>query len=160
MAGYTLIAKYPDFGSQLVSLNETPQLTQAWLSGKAMGLLDDPNSVSAYQIPQSALRRSGLFDSVDITYFRSYRQMYRALFEGRVDVIAALLSEEGPTSRLQLPPGLVLEETIPGPGWYLLSEMVGDPVHCELLDTLRELSSAAQVDFFRDLIVVRPCDAT
>ena len=33
-------------------------------------------------------------------------------------IIAAIHSDEGPGSLLQLPPGLVLAENLPGPGWF------------------------------------------
>jgi hypothetical protein len=156
---YELIAQYPDYGSQLVSLQGTPELNATWMSGKTLGLIDDPNSVSAYQIPMAALRRSGLADQLKILYFRSYRQLYQALFERRVDVIPALLSDESPDSALQLPPGLVLEETIAGPAWYLHRELLQGPAHCDLVTALEQLANNSPVTYFRDMIVVRPCHA-
>jgi len=157
--GYELIAQYPDYGCQLVSLQGTPELSAMWMKGRTLGLLDDPNSISAYQIPKAALRRSGLVDEPKIMYFRSHREMYKALFEGRVDIIPALLSNEGPDSALQLPPGLVLEETIPGPGWYMHRELLKEPVHCDLLVAIEQLARNSEVDYLRDLRIVRPCNA-
>jgi hypothetical protein len=154
---YELLAHYPAYGSQLVSLHGRPELSEAWLRGKRFGLLDDPNSVSAYQVPRAALRRSGLEDVPTFVYFRSYRQLYQALFDGEVDVIPALLSEEGPDSVLQLPPGLVLEDTIPGPAWYIHKTLLQGRVHCDLLAALVELGPKAEIDYFRHLQVVRPC---
>lgn len=157
-AEYELLAHYPDYGSQLVSLQGRPELSRDWLQGRRLGLLDDPNSVSAYQIPMAALRRAGLEDVPTFVYFRSYRQLYAALFEGEIDVIPALLSEEGPDSRLQLPPGLVLEETIPGPAWFIRRELLGKREHCDLLAALVRLGPDAEIDYFRHLRVVRSCD--
>lgn len=154
---YELLAHYPAYGSQLVSLDGLPELSRTWLEGKRFGLLDDPNSVSAYQIPMAALRRAGLEDVPTFVYFRSYRQLYKALFEGRIDVIPALLSEEGPDSRLQLPPGLVLEETIPGPAWFIRRGLLEGREHCDLLAALVQLGTEADIDYFRHLRVVRPC---
>lgn len=156
---YAMIAKYPDYGSQLVSLQGTPELSATWLQDKRFGLLDDPNSVSAYQIPKAALRRSGVADVPRYVYFRSYRQLYEALFEGKVDVIPALLSEEGPDSALQLPPGLVLEEIIPGPAWFIHRDLLQSQVHCDLLAALEQLARTAEIDFLRKLQVVQPCHA-
>ena len=155
---YVLIAQYPHYGSQLVSLQGTPELSAAWMQGKTFGLVDDPNSVSAYQIPKAALRRSGLSQAPTLVYFRSYRQMYKALFEGSVDIIPALLSEEGPDSVLQLPPGLILEETIPGPAWYMHRELLRGRAYCDLQTALVELAHNSEVDYFRQLRIVRPCD--
>ena len=157
--GYEMIANYPDYGSQLVSLQGTPELTAAWMKGKTLGLLDDPNSVSAYQIPKAALHKSGLADVPKIVYFRSYRQLYKALFEREVDIIPAMLSDEGPDSVLRLPPGLILEARIPGPAWYIRRELLQGPVHCLLLTALQQLAEHAQLDYFRDLRIVRPCNA-
>jgi len=156
---YEMIAHYRDYGSQLVSMHGTPELTAEWLRGKKLGLLDDPNSVSAYQIPKAALHRTGLTDVPTIVYFRSYRQLYGALFKGEVDVIPALLSNEGPGSALQLPPGLVLEDTLPGPAWYLQRDLLRQPAHCVLLAALQQMAGKARFDYFRDLQTVGPCDA-
>jgi hypothetical protein len=157
--GYELIAQYPDYGSQLVSLKGTPELSAAWMKGKRLGLLDDPNSVSAYQIPKAALLSSGLTGEMEIVYFRSYRQLYKALFEGQVDIIPALLSEEGPESVLQLPPGLILEATIPGPAWYMHQELIQAPVYCDLLARLEQMARHAEVSYFQKLRIIRPCHA-
>ncbi len=157
-ADYVQIARYPDYGSQFISLDGVPALTKEWMSGKTLGLLDDPNSVSAYKIPKAALRNSGLSDVPTIRYFRSYRQMYRAFFAGEVDVIPALLSDEGPDSVLRLPQGLVLEETLPGPAWYLARDVAAGPQRCAIQATLTTLSREASLDFLRELIISEPCD--
>jgi hypothetical protein len=157
--GYELFAHYPEYGSQLVSLHGVPELNADWMRGKTLGLLDDPNSVSAYQIPRAALHKSGLEEVPTIVYFRSYRQLYKALFEGQVDMIPALLSEEGPDSALRLPPGLVLEQTLPGPAWYIHRELLQGEERCLLQRALEDLALHASVSYFRDLRIVRPCDA-
>jgi hypothetical protein len=156
---YELFAHYPEYGSQLVSLQGVPELSADWLRGKTLGLLDDPNSVSAYQIPRAALQNSDLEDVPKIVYFRSYRQLYKALFEGQVDMIPALLSEEGPDSALRLPKGLVLEQTLPGPAWYIHRDLLQGDERCLLQRALEELALHASVNYFRDLRIVRPCDA-
>lgn len=156
---YELIAQYPDYGCQLVSLKGTPELSAAWMTGKTLGLLDDPNSVSGYQIPRAALQRGGLVDEPKIIYFRSHREMYKALFDGKIDIIPALLSNEGADSALQLPPGLVLEETIPGPAWYIHRDLLQQPAHCDLLTAIEQLARHAPLDYLRELRVVRSCNA-
>jgi hypothetical protein len=156
---YEAIAHFPNYGSQLVSLHGLPELTSDWMKGKTLGLLDDPNSVSAYQIPKAALQRAGLKDEPRLKYFRTYRQLYKALFEGQVDIVPALLSSEGPDSILQLPPGLVLEDAIPGPAWYLRRELLQQPVHCDLQTAVAELAETSKLDFFRRLTIANPCHA-
>lgn len=154
---YQLVAQYPDYGSQLISLHGVPELSAVWLQGKKLGLLDDPNSVSSYQIPTAALRDAGLSDVPETIYFRSYRQMIQALFSGRVDVIAVLLSNEGPDSRLKLPRGLVLEQTLPGPAWYVQRELMNTPIHCDLVAALQQLSRTAPLDYIKRLRVLEDC---
>ena len=155
--GFVQIARYPDYGSQLVSLNGLPELSAQWLTGKRLGILDDPNSISGYQIPLAALKNRGLEKVPELVYMRTYRQMYKALFEGELDVIPAFLSQEGPDSLLQLPPGLVLEETLPGPAWYIHEDLADSPVHCALQRALAELSAEFPIDYFRELYFVREC---
>jgi hypothetical protein len=157
--GYELFAKYPEYGSQLVSLQGVPQLNLQWMKDKTLGLLDDPNSVSAYQIPLAALRVSGMENVPKIVYYRSYRQLYKALFEREVDMIPALLSEEGPDSALRLPKGLVLEQTLPGPAWYIHRDLLPGEDRCMLQRALQALALHASVSYFRDLRFVQPCDA-
>lgn len=154
---YRKIAAYPDYGSQLVSLDGTPELNAAWLSGKRLGMVDDPNSVSGYQIPMAALKKRGLESLPDIVYFRSYSQLYEALFRREVDVIPSLLSNEGPTSALQLPQGLVLEETLPGPGWYISEDLAVTEARCAVQAVLKELSTTARIDYLRALTLVGDC---
>lgn len=154
---YEMITRYPGYGSQLVSLQEKPQLTEEWLLGKKLALVDDPNSVSAYQIPISVLRERQLIDVPNIVYFRSYREMIRALLDGKVDVIATIHSTEGPGSQLQLPEGLVLAENLPGPGWFAHPELLNSPAYCAVLDALQQFSDSTGIDYFRDQKVLRPC---
>jgi hypothetical protein len=156
---YEPIARFPEYGSQLVSLHGVPELTATWMQGKVLGLLDDPNSVSAYQIPRAALQRAGLKDELQIKYFRTYQQLYGALFKGEIDIVPALLSSEGPDSILQLPPGLVLGDAIPGPAWYLRRDLLQQPVHCDLQTAVADLAGHSKLDFFRRLTIVSPCHA-
>lgn len=155
---YRMIAQYQAYGSQLVSLEGKPVLSAEWLSGRSIGLLDDPNSVSAYQVPISALRERGLMDAAEIIYFRSYREMYRALFARRVDAIASILSDEGPESELQLPDGLVLAENLPGPAWFAPESLIGSDAYCAVIGGIAGFSEDTRVDFFRDIQVKVPCN--
>lgn len=154
---YRMIAQYRAYGSQLVALSGKPELTREWLAGRRIGLLDDPNSVSAYQVPISALRERGLMDAADIIYYRSYREMYRALFARRVDAIASIRSDEGPESELQLPDGLVLAQDLPGPAWFAPDALINSAAYCTVLEGLKRFGEETQVDFFRNLQVKEPC---
>ncbi len=154
---YRMIAQYRAYGSQLVALSGKPELTREWLVGRTIGLLDDPNSVSAYQVPISALRERGLMDVADITYFRSYREMYRALFAHRVDAIASIVSDEGPQSELQVPDGLVLAENLPGPAWFASRELIDSAAYCTVIEGIARFGEETRVDFFRDIRVEVPC---
>ena len=60
---------------------------------------------------------------------------------------------------LRLPPGLVLEQTLPGPAWYIHRELLEGDERCLLQRALEDLALHAAVNYFRDLRVVRPCDA-
>ena len=86
-------------------------------------------------------------------------RFFAELFEKRIDLVPALLSSEGPDSVLQLPPGLVLEDAIPGPAWYIRKELLQQPVHCDLQAAVAELAEQSRLDFFRRLTIVRPCHA-
>ncbi len=72
-------------------------------------------------------------------------------------MIPSLLSNEGPTSALQLPQGLVLEETLPGPGWYISEDLAGTEARCAVQAVLKDLSAAARIDYLRALALVGTC---
>ncbi len=152
---YTLVAQYPDYGSRLVSLHGIPELTRRWLQGKRLGMLDDPFSVSGYQIPKLALQRLDLGGVPAITYYPTYTQLYQALASGEVDLIASptLFEDDDDT----LPPGLMLAERIAGPGWYLRSALLDSGSHCQLDRRLAAISRDSTLGYLHHLHIVRLC---
>lgn len=152
IADYQLIARYPNYGSQLVSLDGMPRLSLAYLANRTLGLLDDPNSVSSYQIPKAALRRKGIAEkALNIVYFKTHRQLYQALFDGEVDVVASILAEQDINSAVQLPPGLELAAGLPGPAWYIRAELFHTELHCELATTLQRIASGSDITYLYQL---------
>lgn len=157
LPGYRLVARYPDYGSQLIALDGVPQLERSYFEGRTLGLLDDPNSLSSYQIPKAVLRREGLDDNIDIIYFKTHRQLFKALFGGSVDVVASIHMKQGPDDTHKLPRGLALADALSGPGWYLHPDLYQTPLHCELAATLMSITRDSSVPYLNQLQLVEPC---
>lgn len=155
---YKLIARYPDYGSQFVSLRGMPELNREWWRGKILGLLDDPHSISAYQVPRAALRQWDLEAVPEIVYFPTHSQLYSALVKGEVDVIAIATTDYQAYGTFPLPQGLVLADRIPGPGWYLHTDLLLTSIHCALLDALTVESRSSRRDYLNRIHIERPCD--
>jgi hypothetical protein len=139
---YASLASYQEYVSQLISIKSTPSLSNNYLAGKRLGLLDDPNSLSGYQIPKAAMQRAHIDESaVTIVFFKSHADLHRALFVGQVDVIASYSAayfrdDHVATKRLDLQRGLS------GMQWYLHPALVDTDIHCEVVRYLAGFSSA------------------
>lgn len=157
LPGYQLIAKFPAYGSQLVALDGLPRLERSYFAGRTLGLLDDPNSISGYQIPKAALRREGLDGAIDIIYFKTHRQLFEALYAGTVDVVASIRMQHVPGDAFNLPPGLHLGEGLSGPGWYLHPDLYHTPLHCELARALESIAEDSPVPYLNQLQLVGSC---
>jgi ABC-type phosphate/phosphonate transport system substrate-binding protein len=139
---YASLASYQEYVSQLISTKTTPALNNDYLAGKRLGLLDDPNSLSGYQIPKAAMQRAHIDESaVTIVFFKSHADLHRALFVGQVDVIASYSAayfrdDLVTTKRLDLQRGLS------GMQWYMHPVLVDTDIHCEVVRHLAGFSSA------------------
>jgi hypothetical protein len=133
---YAPLASYQEYKSQLISLRFAPELSAEFFAGKRLGLLDDPNSLSGYQIPKAEMRRAHIDESTfAIVYFKSHADLHRALFADRVDVIASYSAayfgdDRAATKRIDLQSGLS------GMQWYLHPALFNSAIHCELYRNL------------------------
>lgn len=156
--GYRLVAGYPDYGSQLIALDGVPELTREYFDGKKLGLIDDPNSISAYQIPKAVLQSHQLDKKVlNIIYFKSHRQLYEALYAGQVDVIAFMLMHSEGANSIDLPEGLQLASGLSGPGWYIHPELYHTSVHCEVAAALSSDAADSKVAYLRQMKLAGGC---
>lgn len=153
---YFPVALYPDYSGQLISLKSQPSLNPEWWRHKHLGLIDDPYSVSGYQIPKLTLQRHGLQHLPSITYYPTHRELYTALQGGLVDVIATAAVALDDTQPEYLT--LELEDHISGPSWFLRNSLLETPVHCAVAGVLEELSRHTEPGYLRNLQIVRPCD--
>lgn len=157
--GYTAIARYANYSSQFISLDTKPELSTAYFSGKKLGLLDDPNSVSGYKIPSIALRRANIDSSqFDIIYYKSHLDLHQALHQREVDVIASFswsaFNAPAQTSKNK---SLHLQSQLAGPRWFLHPDLLASQSHCSALAALQGISSANQSTYLAKLTIIRGC---
>lgn len=154
---YIPIVHYADYTSQLISLNSHPQLSNEYFRGKTLGLIDDPNSLSGYQIPKNALKQHQIDESTfEIVHYKSHDQLHRALLLGDVDVIASFSSLEhsAATSSKRT---LNLQERLPGPHWYVLPELLDTAIHCQFEKLLRQYSRDVGNPYIANMTLARSC---
>jgi hypothetical protein len=139
--GYVPLASYQEYVSQLIAIDTKPELSSAYFVGKRLGMVDDPNSVSGYQVPKAALQQAQIDESsIVIRFYKSHAELHRALFTKQVDVIAsysaAYFGDERLTHQLDLRRGLT------GLQWYLHPGLRDTAIHCELYHDLTRYPSA------------------
>lgn len=164
---YTAIANYADYSSQFIAFGKAPALNDDYFRGKKLGLLDDPNSLSGFQIPKSALKRAAIDESIfQVLVYKTHYELYRALFMKEVDLIASfkwsgpenILTEHMPKVANARPlQSLPLEERIPGPRWFLHPGLVDSSIHCHVLNALGDFSRKAKAPYLKDIQVSRSC---
>ena len=159
ISGYMPIAHYANYSGLLIAFESQPEMSNAYFQGKKLGLLDDPNSLSGYQIPNSALKRANIdFSLFDIAYYKSHLELYSALHRGEVDLIASFRwSEFDGSSEPSAEKVLRLQSELPGPRWYLHPERVDTVSHCVVQEALKEIARVNEKTYLEDITIVRLC---
>ena len=141
-AGYVRLASYQEYSSELIATQATPALTNDFFRGKRLGLMDDPNSLSGYQIPKAALQKAHIDKSIYTTvYFKSHADLHRALAMGDVDVIASYSADYFGNARGRAKQ-LDLQRGLSGVQWLMHPKLANSDVHCEVhRDLIRHPSS-------------------
>lgn len=134
-SGYVPLARYQEYASEFIAIDTMPVLTIEYFSNKRLGLVDDPNSISGYQVPKAALQQAQIDEpALQVVLYKSHVELHRALFAKEVEVIASYSAEyfgdERATQRL------ALQEGLPGLQWYLHPALRDTPVHCQLYKDL------------------------
>ena len=156
-SGYVAVASHPSYTSGLLSLGKQPELTNDYFRGKVMGLIDDPSSLSGYQIPKAAFHKNMIDESLfKVRPFKSHNLLYEALLTGEVDLIASYLPGENDPlyERLHV---LSLMERLVGPRWYLHPDLIDSAEHCILVDALKQFSKGHINPYIEKLTIIREC---
>lgn len=153
---YLDIIRFPDYVSQLLSLQGPPSLSREYFSGKILGLIDDANSLSGYQVPMAALEQAGIGEQdYQLALHPSHYQLHQALRSGEVDVIASFSSSVVPSDASHH--SLALHKALPGLRWYLQPTLLDSAIHCQLLHSLQQFIVHSDNDYLNALVVSRPC---
>ncbi|HEB26173.1 MAG TPA: hypothetical protein ENI05_00145 [Porticoccus sp.] len=154
---YLALAKHADYASQLIALNTVPQLSNDYFRGKRLGLIDDPLSLSGYQIPKAALKKADIDDTLyEVISYKSHDLLHRALLLGEIDVMASFApigSVQNTTARKSL----LLQEKLLGPRWYLQSELLEQEIHCRVITHLQAFAARHVSPYINDISVLRGC---
>ena len=136
ISDYIPLASYRNYAGELLSIKYAPRLSNDFLAGKRLGLIDDPNSLSGYQIPKAAFRRANIDESAFTTvFFKSHADLHRALLAGDVDVIGSYFATYFDDARAAIK-RIDLQRGLSGMQWYLHPALVDTSIHCELLREL------------------------
>lgn len=158
MTSYVPIASHTDYLSQLISLSSVPELTTEYFKGKRLGLIDDPNSLSGYQIPRSALFRHKVDESAySVQSYKSHHDLHYALYSHQVDIIASFSSLNRDVGSLPKTYQLDIGTPLPGPKWYLHPALIDQAIHCGISQELAWFSKNSSSPYIKDLSIVRDC---
>ncbi len=130
--GYSAISTTPPRPGRLITLTEKPELTNEYFTGKTLGLLDEPDSISSFQIPKYALKHANIDPSLyTIKYFKYHSQLHAALNNKKVDIIASsgLLNPQHHS--------IELFSSLPPPAWFLQEKLLNTDIHCKIINGLK-----------------------
>ncbi len=158
VSGYSAIAHYDNYSSRLIALDSQPQLSAEYFHGKSLGLIDDPNSLSGYQIPKRALKEADIDEStMEIVYFKSHSEIMRALGRRELDLIAAHRPAGTKTTVAENEKSLLLQDQLPGPRWYLHPDLIETRVHCQTTAILSRVALSSPTPYLERLTISRDC---
>ncbi|MGI1678884.1 MAG: phosphate/phosphite/phosphonate ABC transporter substrate-binding protein [Cellvibrionaceae bacterium] len=106
-------------------------------------MIDDPNSLSGYQIPKAAIKKYNLDEDLFTTnYYRSHQRLQQALQLHEVDVIATY--SELNVSDGKLLNRLILAENLPGIHWFFTAAKDDQMMMCEVKIEVEKYLSGLQ----------------
>ena len=156
-SGYIAVASYPSYTSGFISVYDKPELVEAYFRDKRLGLIDDPSSLSGYQIPKAILHKEKIDDKLlNVVLYKSHDQLYEALFSGEVDVIASFVPDEKDPvySKVKILP---LQEQLLGPKWYLHPALLDTSIHCGIVEGLRRFTQDHVNRYIAAVKIIRDC---
>lgn len=128
---YQTIVAAADYNSEFQAIDSVPTLSNEYFSGKKIGMLDDPNSLSGYQIPKAVMKEHSLDEKLFTTnYYRSHQRLQQALQIHEVDVIATY--SETNINDGQSSSRLILAKNLPGIHWFFTTAEDDQMVICEI----------------------------
>lgn len=155
---YIPIAEYLDYTSRFISLESPPQLTEEYLREKKLGLLYNPTSISGHKVPRETIKNSGLNENdINIQYYNSHFDLYRALIDGEVNIIGTGLvlssSQLGARTHYTLP----IKGGLKSPRWYLHPSLSHTELHCQIFSILKTKSEESEIIFEQSLMPIETC---
>lgn len=156
---YVPIAVYGANTSRFISLLEQPVLSQQYLRSRTLGLLEAPDSLSGHVIPRRRMHNAGIDESdLTIRYYDDHLELYRALIDREVDVIATGIQLPIDDIPEQSHFALPIQSGVAGPKWFLHPRLVDTELHCLIERVLTELSTNASLAYEKSLRLLALCE--
>lgn len=137
-AYYEPLQKTPDYSIYWLSNQDKPELSQAYFAGKRIGLLEDSQSQSSFQVPMGQLSAAHIqLNDEQIHFFADRMSLYRAFAQGDIDLMSGLKwvgdREVSPEHRL------AIAENRPTGAWFASRRALDAGLRCEVVSALTVL---------------------
>ncbi|WP_148864510.1 hypothetical protein [Marinobacter fonticola] len=137
-AYYATLQQTPDYSVYWLSNRDKPELSQAYFEGKRIGLLQDSQSQSSFQLPMGQLKAADIrLQDRQLHFFTDRVALYRAFSQGEIDVISGLKW----VGEREVPPEqrLVIAENRPTGAWFVSRQVLDAGLRCELAESMTVL---------------------
>lgn len=156
---YVPLARYASNTSRFISLHDRPELSQKYFQSRRLGLIEAPDSLSGHIVPRLSLHNARIDESaLAILYYDDHFDLYRALVDQEVDVIATGIQlpvdDHAAADHFTFP----IQSGLAGPTWYLHPRLKDTSLHCLIARALTDLAKESTFAYERSLQVLRECD--
>lgn len=140
---YSVLFSTPTYSVYWLSQDDKPALTTQYFAGKQVGLINDTQSQSSYQLPMSQLHTAGITLGKDqLHFFDDRRTLYQAFLHRQVDVISGIAHIGG----VEIPENhrLLIAGDIPTGHWFISDQARKQGLTCDLAAALGVLMPVYQ----------------
>jgi hypothetical protein len=149
---YRRISFYSPYKVVLITDQQPPELNEAYLSTRRIGLLRNTKSRSGYRVPMQLFRNLGLeLQQLQLKYYTSHEELRLALEKGDVDVISSYWDS---SQREKFPNWHLLEigGVSQGLNWFVTNEVYADiNARCAVVKTLERAEGSTGNPYFAKL---------
>ncbi len=133
---YSEIVKLPRYSVYFISRAEPPRLSTDYFASHRLGLLQDQQSYSGYQLAMVALMQAGIQPGPELLRFYPDRAaQLSALDKGDVDVISGLpFDADG--KAISAEHLLLIANQVSSGGWFLHKSLLKPQIRCHVLTAL------------------------
>lgn len=138
---YSEIVKLPRYSVYFVSRAGTPQLTKEYFAQHRLGLLQDQQSYSGYQLAMVAITQAGIqLKPENLRFYPDRAAQMSALVNGDVDVISGV-PFDAQANAIAPDHLLLIADQVSSGGWFLNKSLQSPNLRCAVINALHSQDS-------------------